>query len=84
MLARNVRAGRGEIDLVVRIGGEVAAVEVKTSSGGPVDPLESFTAEKEARVRRAAAALDPPVHRLDLVTVVIGPAGVAFRWVPSV
>ncbi len=84
MLARNVTAGRGEIDLVVRIDGEVAAVEVKTASAGACDPLESFTAAKEARVRRTAAALTPPVRRLDLVTVVVGPDGVAFRWLPRV
>ncbi len=84
MLARNVRVGRDEIDLLVRLDGEVAAVEVKTGRVGPVDPLESFTPEKEARVRRAAAALRPPVHRVDLVTVSLGVAGVTFRWVPRV
>ncbi len=84
MLARNVSVGRDEIDLLVRIGGELAAVEVKAGRDGPVDPLESFTAEKEARVRRAAAALVPPVYRVDLVTVVIGRDGVEFRWVPGV
>lgn len=59
-------------------------MEVKTGRDGPVAPLESFTPEKEARVRRAAAALEPSVYRVDLVTVVVGADGVAFRWVPRV
>ncbi len=81
MLARNVRAGGGEIDLVVRIGGELAAVEVKTASQG--DPAVNFTSEKERRVRRAALALAPAVRRVDLVTVALADDGVTFRWHPD-
>lgn len=54
MLARNWRAGRqGELDLIVRDGGNIVAVEVKTRSGrGYGSPFEAITARKAARLRR--------------------------------
>ena len=80
IVARNVRAGRGEIDLLVRFGRQLAAVEVKTRHDA--DPLEAFTPEKARRVREAAARLRPPVHRIDLVAVRLTDAGVEIRWQP--
>ena len=77
MLARNVRVPPGEIDLVARIDGERAAVEVKTRVGS--DPIENFTATKAASVRRAARRLG--IHRVDLVTVRFGEHGADVRWV---
>ncbi len=82
VLARNVRAGRGEIDLVVRFGDGAAAVEVKTAHD--VEPLANFSDRKAAAVRRTARALVPPVHRVDLVTVTLRAEGVAFRWLRDV
>ncbi len=54
VLDRNWRSGRqGELDLVVRDGGSIVAVEVKTRSGsGYGTPFESITALKVARLRR--------------------------------
>ncbi len=80
---RNVRSGRGEIDLLAVVGGRRVAVEVKTRAHGSGDPLDGFGPDKAARVRRAAAALDPPVHRVDLVTVTVTGDGVAVRWLPE-
>jgi len=52
-----VWAGGNELDLIVRRGRELRFVEVKEKTGaGFGDPLEMVTAEKQRRVRRAAAA----------------------------
>ena len=82
MLARNVRVQRGEIDLLVRVDGDLVAVEVKARVGTAVDPIANFTPAKAARVRPAARLLDPPVHRVDLVTVSFTKGGADVRWVP--
>lgn len=53
ILASNWRHGRaGELDLVVRDGDTIAAVEVKTRGGrGYGSPFESITARKASRLR---------------------------------
>ena len=57
MLGANVWAGGNELDVVVRRGRELRFVEVKEKSAtGWGDPLDMVTAEKQRRVRRAAAA----------------------------
>jgi putative endonuclease len=56
-LGWNVRAGRNELDLIVRRGRRLVFVEVKQKSGtGFGDPLEMVDAEKQRRVRRGAEA----------------------------
>lgn len=56
VLARNWRSRSGELDLVVRDGGTIAAVEVKTRSGdGYGHPLEAITARKSRRLRTLLA-----------------------------
>lgn len=86
IVGRNVRVGRDEIDLLLDIDGKRVVVEVKTAtdSGSSPRPEENFDENKAARIRRAARNLDTPVHRIDLVTVVIGADGVAGRWLPGV
>jgi putative endonuclease len=83
-MARNARSGRGEIDLVVRFGSRVVAVEVKTRRGHGIDPIDAFTARKAGMVRHTARGLVPPAHRVDLVAVTIGETGVDIRWLPEV
>ena len=57
ILGANVWAGRNEIDLVARRGRSLRFVEVKEKRGPRFgDPAEMVTAEKQARVRRAAQA----------------------------
>ena len=80
ILARNVRVGRDEIDLVARVDHVTVAVEVKTGLGSGTRPWENFDDAKEARIRRAARALG--IHRVDLVTVELTPGGVIVRWLP--
>jgi len=57
ILGANVWAGGNELDLIVRRGRTLRFVEVKEKRGtGFGDPLEMVTAEKQRRLRRAAAA----------------------------
>jgi len=78
VLDRNWRAGRLEIDLVVRDGGTIAFVEVKTRRPGPQRPAEAVDRRKRARLRRAAGcwiaahAAYALEYRFDVVSVRIG------------
>lgn len=76
LLDRNWRCAVGEVDLVLRDGGTLVFVEVKTrSSTAYGTPLEGVTPVKAARLRRLAASwiaahgLRVPDVRLDLVGV---------------
>jgi putative endonuclease len=80
VLARNHHTRYGELDLVLSDGATLVFCEVKTrrvGSGG--DPFESLHAEKQAQVRRMAAAwlaepTDRPWHddlRFDAVGVLV-------------
>jgi Holliday junction resolvase-like predicted endonuclease len=79
VIDRNVRVGRGELDLIVSDGAQRVAVEVKTRRG---EPLDSFTPAKARQVRSLAARLG--IGRVDLVAVSIDSEGVHIRWVPAV
>ncbi len=55
ILGSNVRAGRNELDLIIRRGRQLIFCEVKSKEGtGFGDPLEMVDDEKQRRVRRAA------------------------------
>lgn len=57
VLGVNVRAGRNELDLIVRRGREIAFVEVKQRRGsGFGGAVAAVSAEKQRRVRDAAQA----------------------------
>jgi putative endonuclease len=57
ILGANVWAGGNELDVIVRRGRQLRFVEVKEKRGPDWgDPLEMVTAEKQRRLRRAAAA----------------------------
>jgi putative endonuclease len=57
VLGTNVRAGRNELDLIVRRGRRVVFVEVKEKTGaGYGHPFEMIDAVKRERVRRAASS----------------------------
>ena len=85
VLACNVVVGRGEIDLLVRFGSTVAAVEVKTiiPSVASDEPLDHFTPAKARQVSQLAAALTPAVYRVDVVGVTVRRRGVDIRWLPN-
>jgi putative endonuclease len=70
ILGANVWAGGYELDLIARRGSSLRFVEVKEKQGpGWGDPLEMVTAEKQQRVRRAAAAWLATRPELDGLTV---------------
>jgi putative endonuclease len=57
ILARNVAAARGEIDIVAEREGVLCFVEVRRRGGGArVDALSSVDARKRARIASAAQA----------------------------
>jgi putative endonuclease len=56
VLDTNVWSGRYELDVVARRGGVLVFCEVKSKSGDRFgDPAEMVTAEKQRRIRLAAA-----------------------------
>lgn len=84
VLARNVRLGALEIDVVAADGDVLAFVEVRSRQrGGRVGPFESVTATKRSRIVRAAEAYlrAHPEHaqerrvRFDVVAVHRGTRG---------
>lgn len=81
ILARNYRFGRREVDLVVRRGGVVAFVEVKTRRGEAFGhPWEAITPLKRREVEAVAAdflrrhRVGLASVRFDAVAVVCGPS----------
>ena len=84
ILNRNVRVGRGEIDLHADVAGTSVAVEVKTvvAMCSGVDPMAQFSEHKAQTVRRYAVGLSPPAYRVDLVAVSLRRTGADIRWVP--
>ena len=79
VLARRHRTRFGELDLVVRDGGALVFVEVKTRRPGPGHPFDALDPAKQQQVRRMAIAWmhDAPRHpffesvRFDAVGVVV-------------
>jgi putative endonuclease len=82
VVERNARVNGDELDLIVRRGSTVVAVEVKTTSNG-ADPFEAVDDEKMFRVRRAVEAYRLSVTRIDVVGVTVGSAGATIHWVQS-
>jgi putative endonuclease len=85
ILARNLRVGRLELDIVARDGPVIAVVEVRARGPGAwVRPLDSVDVAKRARVRRAGERLwrerfarDARVERMrfDVAAVRLLPGG---------
>jgi putative endonuclease len=82
VIDRNVHVGRDEIDLIVEIGGETVAVEVKTGLGSGTRPWESFDEGKNERLRRAVRAR--AIRRVDLIAVEFTAENVVIRWLPGI
>lgn len=87
VLERNYRAGRNEVDLIVRRGRTVAFVEVKARRGaGFGHPLEAITERKRCEIAKVARAwmrarggLGGLSLRFDAVAVQFGDARDALR-----
>jgi putative endonuclease len=79
VLAKNARAGRNELDIVLRRGRRLVFCEVKARSGdGYGDPREAVGPEKVRRLRRAAEiwlARNPDLLELEVAFEVVGVRG---------
>lgn len=76
LLERNFRVPQGEIDLILRKGGRLVFVEVKSRRGrAQGTPLEAVSPRKVKRLSAAAAAYlariapPPPPCRFDVLTL---------------
>ena len=83
LVDRNARVGSDEIDLVVRDGAVLVAVEVKTSTNGD-DPIEAVDEEKFARLARAVTGYRSYIGRIDVIGVAVEPGGATVRWLRGV
>jgi len=86
VLEANARAGRNELDIVLRRGRRLVFCEVKARSGdGYGDPREAVGPEKERRLRRAAEiwlARNPALLDLEIAFEVVGVRGKRLERVP--
>ncbi|MGH8928997.1 MAG: YraN family protein [Acidimicrobiia bacterium] len=84
VVARNVRVGSGELDILALIDGEKTVVEVRSTRQGTgyVDPLIAFGHDKARQVRRLAGKIG--AGRVDLITVRFSDRGVDLHWLPRV
>jgi Holliday junction resolvase-like predicted endonuclease len=85
-VARNVRVGRGELDIIAEHGGRRIAVEVKSAwiagrRGRDDDALDAYDDAKATQVWSLAREVG--AHRVDLVVVNFTREGVQVRWVPG-
>lgn len=91
VVGRNYRppSGNGEIDLVVRHGGKLVFVEVKTRDTAEFgEPGRAVDAEKRLHLARAArdyarrAGVEWPQVRFDIVAVILSPRRI--EWLRDV
>lgn len=88
ILARNLRVGRGEVDILAAVGNERAVVEVRSrwavGKEHSPDPLGAFDEAKAQQVKKLAALLPPQLRtrRVDLIAVRFHDHGVEILWVP--
>lgn len=81
VVARNVRTGGGEIDLIAEEGKDVVFVEVRTRQGAVGAAAESLTPPKLRRMWQCAMdhceanGIPPENARIDLVSIDLGSNG---------
>lgn len=86
VVARNVRVGEGELDILAMSEGERSVVEVRSvrEEPGPAgaDPLDAFDQTKARQVRRLAGSIG--CSRVDLVAIRFWKRGVDLHWLPNI
>ncbi len=78
---RNVRVGRGEVDLIGSRGHVRLLIEVRSRVSDHA-PIESFDHAKRERLQRLSREIG--IDRVDLVAVGFGSRFIAIHWIPSV
>ncbi len=83
IVRRNVKVGRGEVDIVAEEAGGLLAVEVKSGvASEDGHPRWNFTDRKAEQVADLARRLG--IYRVDLVTVEFRSDGLRLDWHPRV
>lgn len=92
-IGRNLRAGRGEIDLLMQSGNTLVFVEVRArTAGAPISACETITARKQQILVRTAALLlqqhpewQHCVCRFDVVAITLRsqPEQNTVHWLPN-
>jgi putative endonuclease len=82
VVARNVKIGGGELDLLATDGPIRVVAEVRATTGDLDDPIDAVDEGKRRHVRMLAHAVG--ATRVDFVGVGIGSSGVVIHWVPGV
>lgn len=78
---RNVKIGRGEVDLIGVLGATRFLIEVR-SRVAEFAPIEAFDYAKRERLRRLSREIG--IDRVDLVAVGFGEEFVSVHWIPAV
>lgn len=81
IVERNRAVGRGEIDLISKVGRRRVVVEVRTVLG-ELHLEQQFPLAKRRQVWALASSVG--IDRVDLVGVAVGPAGVDVHWLRNV
>lgn len=82
MLHQNLRVGTGELDIVASDGSGRFIVEVKTvTPAAGRAGADAVDDAKLAQLRRLGRLIDPPVHRIDIVEVLLANDGAEVRWI---
>ena len=80
VVGRNVKVGRGELDLLALDRRQRVVVEVRAITANR-DPIDAIGPGKRRHVKRLAGAAG--ASRVDFLGVRIGPDDVVIHWVPG-
>ncbi len=77
---RNVRVGRGEVDLIGSHGHTRILIEVRSRVSDHA-PIESFDYAKRERLHRLSREIG--IDRVDLIAIGFGRRFIAVHWIPA-
>ena len=80
VVCRNVKVGRGELDLLALDRNQRVVVEVRAITADR-DPIDAIGSDKRRRVTRLAGVVG--ASRIDFLGIRIGPRDVVVHWVPG-
>lgn len=81
ILDSNVSVGRGEVDLIGRLGRKHIIFEVRSVTGGGY-PVDAFDRSKADQLWQLSSKLG--IGRVDLVAVGFSPRYVTIHWIPHI